>query len=434
MLSVWQGNSQMPRFNPLDKDIKTDILIIGGGICGILCAYMLERAGADYVLLEAEKICQKTTAHTTAKITSQHGLIYSRLINEFNQRFARLYYEANEDAAGEYERICRSIDCDYTSADSFIYSLEKNGKLDKELEALIKLKIPTERVNKTELPFRVADALKFENQANFNPLKFLSVIADGLNIYEHSRVVELVDGAALTDKNRVEFKRVIVATHFPFINKHGFYFLKMYQERSYVIALEGAAKIDGMYLNEADGGLSFRGLGDMLLLGGSSHRTGKEGCGWDRLDEVRKKYYPVSKIKYRWATQDCITLDGVPYVGRYSSAVDNMYVATGFNKWGMTSSMAAAKLLCDLLSDKENRYEGIFSPSRSILRKQLFKNTYEALCGWLSFGKKRCPHLGCGLSYNKYEHSWDCSCHGSRFDEDGRLIDNPSNADIEDFK
>jgi len=430
MISVWSDNSDVPSFRTLDKDINTDIVIIGGGIAGILCAYTLDKAGASYVLLEADKICKKTTANTTAKITSQHGLIYARLKNEFNSDFARLYFEANEDAIKEYDILCRDIDCDYKTADSYVYSLSDSGIIEKETAVLNSLGIPAKYITKTELPFSIAGAVKFENQANFNPLKFISHIARGLNIYENSRVTEMKGNIAFTDKHKVTAKKVIVATHFPFINKHGFYFLKMYQERSYVLALENARRVEDMYLDENKNGLSFRSYENLLLLGASSHRTGKEGCGWERLEEVRKKYYPESIIKYRWATQDCITLDGVPYIGRYSASCENLFVATGFNKWGMSSSMVAAKLLCDLVLEKENKYEKIFSPSRSIMRKQLAINTFEAMCGWLSFGKKRCPHLGCGLSYNKYEHTWDCSCHGSRFDGDGRLVDNPANSDI----
>jgi len=429
--SLWYENLNMPSFPTLEEDIETDVLIIGGGICGILCAYMLKKAGADYTLLEADRICRKTTAHTSAKITSQHGLIYSKLIKEFGADAAKKYYEANEAAIAEYARLARDIDCEFRRCDSFIYSTKAKNYISAERDALKKLGIAHEYTDKSELPFSITGAVGFKNQACFNPLKFIKEIARDLNIYENSRVTETVGCTAYTERHRISAKRVIVATHFPFINKHGSYFLKMYQERSYVISLSGATAIEGIYLDEESGGLSIRRSEDQLLIGGSSHRTGKDGCGWDTLLAFRKKYYPDSTVKYKWATQDCITLDGMPYIGRYSKSTSNLYVATGFNKWGMTSSMVAARLLCDMISDKENEYERLFSPSRSILRPKLASNTLEAMRGWLSFGKKRCPHLGCGLTYNKYEHSWDCSCHGSRFDEGGRVLDNPANADIE---
>lgn len=429
-MSIWTANSKLPQFKTLDRDISADVLIIGGGIAGILCAYNFERAGVDYVLLEADKICGKTTANTTAKITLQHGLIYSKLQKELGLNYAKLYYSANEEALFEYRRLCSDIDCDYSDSDSYIYSLGDTTRIRREFETLTALGADAVYTESTELPLKVTGAVGIKNQAHFNPLKFLSHISENLKIYENSRVVELLGNTAKTDRYRVTAKKIIVTTHFPFLNKHGFYFLKEYQERSYVLALENSAGLSGMYLDEKSGGLSFRGYGNYILLGGSSHRTGKGGCGWDELLAAAKKYYPKSEVKYKWATQDCITLDGIPYIGSYSKTADNLYVATGFNKWGMSSSMIAAKLLYDIICGKENKYQKLFSPSRSILKPQLATNTYEALCGWLSFGKKRCPHLGCALNYNKYEHSFDCSCHGSRFDKNGKLIDNPANNDL----
>ena len=209
-------------------------------------------------------------------------------------------------------------------------------------------------------------------------------------------------------------KKIIIATHFPFINKHGCYFLKMYQHRSYVLALENAQDTGGMYIDAAQKGLSFRNSGDLLLLGGGSHRTGKKGGNWQEL----------------WATQDCMTLDGVPYIGPYSAGTQDLFVATGFNKWGMTSSMAAAMLLCDMVQGKQNPFAEVFSPSRSILRPQLAINGLEAAVNLLTPAKKRCPHLGCALKWNPYERTWDCPCHGSRFTKNGRLIDNPATGNL----
>ena len=430
LISLWEENSDLPSFDTLEGEADTDVLIVGGGISGILCAYKLRELGIDYILVEADKICRKTTAKTTAKITSQHGLIYSRLIREFNRDYAKAYYEANEQALKDYRKLFQNIDCDYKETETCVYSRHDKGKITEELDALKSLGIESNFVVNTELPFEIAGGVKFFGQATFNPLKFIATIAKGLNIYENTRVLKITKNAAYTEKGRVRAKKIIITTHFPFIDKHGFYFLKMFQERSYVILLEGAKEIRGAYAPEDSSGLSFRGYGDLLLLGGSNHRTGKSGCGWEYLYEAAKKYYPDASVKKEWATQDCISLDGVPYIGKYSLLSEDLYVATGFNKWGMSSSMVAATLLCDLITGKKNKYEKIFTPKRSILRKQLAANTLEAVSAWLSFGKKRCPHLGCGLTYNKYEHTWDCPCHGSRFDGDGNLIDNPANTGI----
>ena len=280
------------------------------------------------------------------------------------------------------------------------------------------------------MPFEIRGALEFKNQRKFNPLKFLAHISRGLNIYEHTRVCEIEKTTAFTDGYSINANKIIIATHFPFINKYGMYYLKMFQERSYVIALKDAPHLENVYLDESNTGLSFRSYGKHLLLGGSSHRTGKECSGWLPLENAARKYFPNAKITNRWATQDCITLDSVPYVGKYSAFAPNIYVATGFNKWGMSSSMAAAKLLSELITKGAAEYEEIFSPTRTVLRPQLAKNTFEAMRGWLTFGHKRCSHLGCALTWNKHERTWDCSCHGSRFDKNGNLIDNPSTKDL----
>lgn len=430
MKSVWQDGVIMPKFPVLDGDKSTDVLIIGGGMAGILCAYMLRGAGVDYILLEADKIASGITKNTTAKITSQHGLIYDKLIKKFGIEKASQYLKTNEYAIRKYREICTPLDCDFEEKDAYVYSLCDREKLEREVTALEKLGFRSEFTESIPLPFRVAGAVRFKNQAQFNPLKFISAISSGLKIYEHTAVRELVGTKAVTDFGSVKAKTIIVATHFPFINKHGSYFVKMYQHRSYVIAYENAPDVGGMYIDEADKGMSFRNYKDLLLIGGGDHRTGKTGGGWKELADFAGRHYPQAKEKFRWATQDCMTLDGVPYIGRYSKHTDGMYVATGFNKWGMTSSMAAALILCDLVHGRNNPYAEVFSPSRTIMRLQLAANVLSAVAGLLTPTTKRCPHLGCALKWNKNEHTWDCSCHGSRFTADGKVIDNPANGDM----
>ena len=208
----------------------------------------------------------------------------------------------------------------------------------------------------------------------------------------------------------------------------------MYQRRSYVLALENAADVAGMYVDEAEDGLSLRNAGELLLLGGGGHRTGGQGGGWKELKRCAARYYPASRERARWAAQDCMTLDGVPYVGPYSARTQGLYVATGFNKWGMTSSMAAAMLLGDLVTGRENPWAPVFSPSRTILRPQLAVNAAEAVLSLLKPARPRCPHMGCALKWNPQERTWDCPCHGSRFTREGRLIDNPATGDLKGYK
>lgn len=427
--SIWTENITMPSFEELHGEKKTDVLIIGGGLCGILCAYFLKQAGIDYILLEAGRIASGITKNTTAKITFQHGLIYDKLINKLGYDKAQQYLGANRGALSEYAAMCKNIDCDFEEKDAYVYSAKDGEKLKAEAKAVNSLGFQAEFCEKTELPFEVKGAVRFPNQAQLNPLKFIAAISKDLNIYENTFIRDITPSSAISNKGKVAAKKIIVTTHFPFINKHGSYFLKLYQHRSYVSAFENAAELSGMYVDEDLKGLSFRSYKNLLLIGGGSHRTGKQGGAWTEVNNFAKKYYPDSKLKYSWATQDCMSLDSIPYIGRYSARTPNLYTATGFNKWGFTSSMAAAKILCDMVRDKKNDFEDVFSPQRSILKPQLCVNGFETVVNLLTPTLKRCPHLGCALKWNKAEHTWDCPCHGSRFEQGGKLIDNPSTGD-----
>ena len=430
MESLWEQTSRHTGFERLEQNMKTKVLIIGGGMAGVLCAYLLHQSGVPYVLLEAETIGSGITKNTTAKITSQHGLLYDKLIREFDVDRARQYLDANQAALQKYRELCRDIDCGFEEKTAYVYSLDDRRKIERELKALEKLGFRGEFTDRLPLPFSVAGAIRYPNQAQFHPLKFLSALSKGLHIYEHTPVRELVGTTAMADHGRVTAEKVIVTTHFPFLNKHGSFFLKLYQHRSYVIALENGPQVDGMYVDEAQTGMSFRNYENLLLLGGGDHRTGKKGGGWQELRDFARRNYPGATEKYHWATQDCMTLDGVPYIGPYSASTSGLYVATGFNKWGMTSSMVSAMILCDLVQGKRNPYAEVFSPSRTILRPQLAVNGFEALVSLLTPSPRRCPHQGCALKWNPQEHTWDCPCHGSRFTEDGRLIDNPATGDL----
>lgn len=430
MESVWSANSQLPRFPKLKNDRKTDVLIIGGGIAGILTAYFLHQKGINYILVEKEQICGGNTKNTTAKITSQHGLIYHKLLKNFGLEKTKMYLTANQSAVKKYSELCRKIDCDFEKKDNYVYSTDNREKIEKELDALDKIGFDAQFCDAVPLPAEAVGAIKFRNQAQFNPLKFISAISTGLNIYENTFVREMTGNTAVTDSGKIQADKIIVATHFPFVNKHGSYFIKLYQHRSYAIAFENAADVGGMYVDESETGMSFRNYGDLLIIGGGDHRTGKNGGNWREIRDFAAKAYPDAKEKHYWAAQDCMSLDGVPYIGRYSKRTSDLYVATGFNKWGITGSMVSAMLLSDTVLGKENELSELFDPSRSVLKPQLFVNGLETVTNLLSFSTKRCPHLGCALKWNSAEHSWDCPCHGSRFDSDGRLLDNPANGDL----
>ena len=476
MKSVWSESCKFRKREALNKDIKTDVLVIGAGIAGILTAYMLKQKGRDVVLIDAAEIASGNTKNTTAKITSQHDLIYSKLITEFGEEKARQYAKANELAIKKYKEIIedKRIECDFEEKPAYVYSLNEVDVLKEEAKVAKNLGIDAEFVQEVNLPFKIKGAVKFNNQAQFNPLKFLKGISNELVIYENTRALEIKENLVVTSGGNITANNIVVATHYPIMNAPGYYFMKMHQERSYVLALENTSEIDGMYIDLNKEGYSFRTYNNLLLLGGISHRTGEneEGGSYDELRKVAKRLYPKAKEKYHWSAQDCMTIDGIPYIGRYSSETPNIYVATGFNKWGMTSSMVSAMIISDMILEKENDFSEIFSPRRFDLSLSInniandlietaknfiaqkvyipsseiehIKNghggiieyngekvgVYKDKEGKEFFVSTKCTHLGCQLSWNADELTWDCPCHGSRFDYKGRLIGSPATKDL----
>lgn len=432
--SVWANDNSLPSFPALNQDINTEILIVGGGLAGILCAWQMQQRGIPYVLIEADRICGGITRNTTAKITAQHGLIYKKLLSNFGEEKAKAYWQVNQNAVEEFGTLAQAVPCDFEYRSSYLYAMKSRGALEGEMEAMERLGIPFSFRKTVQLPFPVAGSICLENQAQFHPLKLAAGLVPGMHIYEHTKAKEFVGNTVRTERGTIHASKIVICTHFPILNKHGGYFLKMYQQRSYVLALENAQQIDGMYRDADEKGLSFRSYGNLLLLGGGGHRTGKKGGGWEQLRTAASLHYPQARVVTQWAAQDCMTLDGVPYIGHYGKGTSETYVATGFNKWGMTTSMAAASVLADLVQGKKTVYTELFSPQRSSMHPKLFTNAVEATVNLLTPTAPRCPHLGCALKWNPQEHSWDCPCHGSRFDSDGKLLDGPATGNLPDRK
>ena len=429
MTSLWRADSARRSFKSLDGNRKTYAVIIGGGLAGLILACKLQSRGIEYILIEKNTICSGNTENTSAKITFQHGLIYNKLLKSTCREKALMYLNANKKAFEEMKELCMKNQCDFQEKDAYVYSLDNAKVIEDEAQALLKLGFESQVEKTVNLPFNIAAALKFPCQGQFNPLKFAYGISENLNICENTFAKKIKGHTVITDKGEITAEKIIITTHFPFINRYGLYSLKMYQHRSYITAYENGPDIGGMYVDEAMNGMSFRNAGNYLFIGGGDHRTGKKGGGFDEIRAFAKKYYPSLKEKYAWAAQDCITLDDVPYIGRYSLLTPDIYTAAGFNKWGMTTSMAAADILCDEIMGVKNENSEVFRPSRSILKPRLFANIFEAGINLLTPGK-RCPHLGCALKWNKYEKTWDCPCHGSRFSENGVILDNPSQKNL----
>lgn len=473
MESIWSKSANIKEHSPLSGDISTDALVLGAGMAGILIAYKLQAAGVNTVVIEADRIASGQTKNTTAKITSQHGIIYDKLIQSFGAEKAKMYADANQKAIGSYRELISAlnIDCDLTKADAYIYTTENDiTAIKKEAQAAMLLGIDAEYKTKTELPLEVRAAVKFADQAYFNPIKFLAAVSEGLTVYEKTKAISVEKETVLTDRGRIKAKYIIFATHFPFINSPGYYFLRMHQERSYVLALKNARPTANMYVSIDKEGLSFRPYGEFLIFGGMGHKTGDRNApmSYEILQKYAKKYYPESSVYTMWSAQDCRTLDQVPYIGQFSASTPNMYVATGFDKWGMTTSMVSAEIITDAITGKQNKNAEIFDPQRfnfTASIKDLATNTIESARGlmvelfsippehaadvkpgegkiveakghkvgvyrdndgklhWVS---TKCTHLGCQLEWNPNELSWDCPCHGSRFDYKGNLINNPT--------
>ena len=480
--SIWRKTCPIQSYPVLDQRIETDVAIIGGGMTGILTAWHLWQAGVRTVVLEAGQIGNGQTQNTTAKITSQHGMLCHKLIEKKGEERAAKYFQANQAAVEMYKKIIgeQGSSCDSEECNSYVYSSD-DEKLKKETAAACRLGINASLVRTLETPVACAGAVCFHGQARFHPLKFMKALAEDLTIYENSRAIHIEDHLVKTAFGSVKAGKIVFAAHFPFINFPGMYFARMYQERSYVVALEHAGQIEGMYIGDDKAALSFRQYGKYLLLGGQGHRTGENESGqcWERLIKTGKQLYPECSVAALWAAQECMTTDDMPFIGAYAHRRPDWFVATGFQKWGMTSSMAAAMLIRDMICEDTNAYghvnpytninayKDVFAPSRfsaeeiprlvkagtmavkglarrffslpdrviadlkpgmgAIVDTQQGKaGVYKTEQGEIYQVDIVCPHMGCQLTWNPDEHTWDCPCHGSRFDYKGNLLDGPA--------
>lgn len=428
------------------RESHWDVVIIGAGMAGILSAYYLQKNGKKVLIVEAKTIGSGQTERTTAKITSQHGLKYAKLIKAIGEEKTKLYAEANEQAIAQYAKLIKTknIECEFKRVSSVLYSRTGVSELKEEAEAAERVGINAEFVIDAELPFLIKGGVVFPNQAQFSPLVFIKQISQELNILENTLVSEIKDHWVITNKGILTADNIIIASHYPIKNVPGFYFMRQHQERSYVLALSGCNPIQNMYYGIDKESFSFRQSGEYLLLGGFSHRTGtvyrknEYVNPYEELEKAAKEFFPESKVEMRWSAQDCITHDGIPFIGKYSVLTPYLYVATGFQKWGMTGSMIAARILSDEICKKENIYKELFTPQRCLVKagfldfiKDMGISSEALIKGVIS--RKKCSHMGCKLEWNMAERSWDCPCHGSRYDSNGKLLDNPAKEDLQKY-
>lgn len=490
--SMWRHTTSLPSYPTLEQDIETDVAIVGAGITGITTAYLLIKAGLRVTILETGNILDGTTGYTTAKITAQHGLIYDNLIRYFGEEGARLYFDANKEALSFIASTVREhgIDCQFKEQPSYLYadSDQQLEKLHREWLAYDKLKLPGEWVKELPIPVEAKGAIVMPGQAQFHPLEYLVKLVNyitehGAVIYENTtlenKVEDIGEGKLrlrTSGEHYISCRYAVSASHFPFSDGGGLYFTRVHPERSYVIAAETDTPLgEGMYINCGDPKRSLRSAElngkKVILIGGESHKTGKSDCTIKRYEDLEKfgnEHFGIQSIPYRWSAQDLVTIDGVPYIGPITSSHPNMFVATGFGKWGMTSSTLSAHLITDLILDKDNRYAGLFTPSRFKANpgiKNLTVQNADVAKEWVTGkietiylkpddlvpgqgavvkhrGKRAgayrddkgliymvdttCTHLGCEVEWNSAELSWDCPCHGSRFDYKGFVIEGPA--------
>ncbi len=458
--SFWLSTEERKKYKKLENNIECDVCVIGGGITGISCAYYLSKNNFNTVVLERDRIASKTTGHTTAKITSQHDLFYNYLLMSKGEDFAKKYYRSNEQAINEIENIVKKekIECNFKRVNSYVYTNDINevDNIKKEVEAVKSIDGDCSYVTEVEIPIKIKGAIKFPNQAKFNPIKYINGLCDVIEknngkIYEHTKVIEYKKDddifKVLVETNQenyiVQSKYLVVATRYPIFNVPGYHFIKMYQEISYAVAskMPKDLKIDDMYICVEKPVISIRTAKynneDYLLVIGNNHKTGENINTKERYKilEDTAKELTKNKVDYKWNTEDCIGLDKIPYIGKYSNMTENMYVATGYKKWGMTSSNIAANIIADLIMGKDNEYLEIYDSTRlePIKNSQEVGNMLKEISKSIiaprldiTREKQYCTHLGCELTWNELTKTWDCPCHGSRFEENGESIEAPS--------
>lgn len=485
--SLWQATVEATDYPRLRGQVSVDVAIIGGGLAGISAATFLKDAGKSVAVLEARRVGQGVTGHTTAKVTALHGLIYDKLIRNFGVERARAYADANRTAINEVRRLVaeHAIDCDPKTTTAYTYTEDESEReaFSAEVQAARQVGLAVEPVTDTPLPFRVAAAIKLGDQSQFHPLKYLLALASRVptgdsHLFEQSRVLSYEPGSpskVVTASGEVIAKDVILATNFP-IGDKALYSFRMKPMRSYVLGVRLPAGLypelkDSMLLGTSPGN-SVRtqedGDGTVLLLGGEGHVTGEGGSTTERylrLERWATERFGGHEVEFRWSAHDQQTLDGAPYIGKAGPGLEHLFVATGFGGWGMTHSTISGMLLRDLIVGRQNPWSEVYSPTRINLHgvvdlletgvrstRHLVVDRLMADDQWsvergsgevvrdggrmvalyrddqgeLTRLSAACTHLGCVVSWNDAERSWDCPCHGSRFEAGGEVIQGPA--------
>ncbi|MGH8927970.1 MAG: FAD-dependent oxidoreductase [Acidimicrobiia bacterium] len=486
--SLWVSTSDSPAYPTLDRDVIVDVVVVGSGITGLSTARILTGRGMRVALIEARKLCRGVTGYTTAKVTALHSAIYSTLSQKWDDETAAVYAAANQAAIAQIRELADAdgIDCDLQEASAYTYaeSEEHLPKIEAEVEAARRAGLDATFATDTELPYEIKGAVRVDSQARFHPRRYCLGLAeavtrnDGL-IFENSPAVDLdlKTATVATPRATAKGKAVVVATHIPFVNR-GAHFARMTPSRSYAIALRSSeTTVEGMYISVDQPTRSLRSTGDgYLIVGGEGHPVAEARDTTRRyvaLEQWADQHFPGAPAEFRWSAQDYRSADRLPFIGRLSLGSERVFVATGFAKWGMTNGTAAAMMISDLITDVPNEWVNTFDSTRIGLAQGLAETVTANLevarhylgdrlnsmgridanelpvgsgavvslngekvaafrdeGGQIHAVSATCTHLGCQVAFNTAERSWDCPCHGSRFDMDGHVLQGPAVRDL----
>ena len=443
--SLWLNHFTAIATPTLSEDITCDVCVVGGGLSGIYTAYLLAKRGLNVVLVEAQStLAQGATAYSTGKLTAQHGMIYSKLSPEQG----KIYYEANKTAI---EQALLTNPPSFTRATSFLYTAIPEGKekLIQEAEAYKKIAIPLVATNETELALPIQFALGMKHEGQVNPAEFTNHFAhlarqEGAQLFSNTRVIQIdtPDQRVVTDAgHQVHYKKLILCTHYPIESIKGLYGVKLQVSRSYLTATKTSELLDGQYISIDEQSRTIRTAlvqdQPYFIYGGRAHLAGTESQThkfYDTLVDELLHQLELPTPQFLWSAQDVMTADHLPFIGQLTKNDNTIYVATGYNKWGLSTSLVAGEVLCAALTSEAHPAAELYAPSRSAFGRKLYFMittgsfiSEQLVAGYVTrLDAPRCTHLGCKTRWNEADETWDCPCHGSRFNNKGEVIEGPA--------
>ncbi len=444
---IWDTNSKT-KFNDKLNNKDVDILVIGGGITGITSAYFLSRLNKKILLIDKDNICCDTTYKSTAKISFIQKDIYQKLEKTYNLETSKLYFESQKDAIDILVNIINKekIDCDLEKVDSYLFTNNKSNikKLDKEKKLLEEFGVECFEEKNLPIPYNIEKCFYVRDNYTFNPKKFVENLAKKIsnkidivinttayNIEKKNNLFSIT-----TNKGIITSKKVVVATHYPFFIFPNIIPIRNYISREYINAARYNIDKNFTAINIDKDTESIRFYNNYIIYVSNNHRLTNNTNYQENYLKSRDKFKKLfnKEIEYSWMNQDLITNDYLPIIGFSRESDDSLILSTGYNAWGMTNSVIAAKIIFDLINGNTNKYYNLFKPNRinqvGVINSLIDGISYSKAYIQTVFSKYRCPHMKCGLIYNKEETTWDCPCHGSRFNIDGKLITGPSKNDI----